>query len=193
VLTFLIDVFVYYDIVISMKLISMIMSSVLTHICLEKAAAAGLEQRTESFAIVLQGSVAEVMPLFGPLRETEWAPTWAPHFLHPPEGAQREGVVFKSTTSNGKEGLWLLTSYNISEGRVEYVSIIPGFTANEIKIRVVPERNGGSKATITYRRSALAPDGNEEVTKLDAHWADRQRAHWETAINAVLTTGSAHD
>jgi len=166
---------------------------VLTHIGLETAAAVSLEQRTESFAILLQGSVADVMPLFGPLRETEWAPSWAPRFLHPPEGAQREGVVFTTTTSKGKERLWLLTTYDIKDGRVEYVFITPGFTANEIKIHVVPKGDRQCKATITYRHSALAPEGNEEVTKLDAHWADEQRAHWETAINAALARGGAHD
>jgi hypothetical protein len=169
------------------------MLCVLTHICLQTAVAASLEQRTQSFTILLQGSIADAMPLFGPVREAEWAPSWAPRFLHPPEGAQREGIVFTTTTSKGQERLWLLTSYDINEGRVEYVFITPGFTANEIKIRVVPEGDRQCKATITYRHSALAPEGNEEVTKLDAHWADQQRVHWETAINAVLARGGAHD
>jgi len=129
------------------------------------------------------------MPLFGPVREAEWAPSWSPRFLHPPEGAQREGVVFTTTTSKRKNRLWVLTTYDIKEGRVEYVFITPGFTANEIKIHVVPEGDRQCKATITYRHSALAPEGNEEVTKLDAHWADEQRAHWETAINVALAKG----
>jgi hypothetical protein len=157
------------------------------------AVAAALEQRTQSFTIALKGSVAEVTPLFGPVREAEWAPSWAPHFLHPPEGAQREGVVFATTTSNGKERVWLLTAYDAKEGRVEYVFVALGFTANEIKIRVVADGDRHCKATITYRHSALAPEGNEEVDKLDAHWAEQQRVHWETAINSALAKGSAHD
>ena len=159
----------------------------------EIAVAAALEQRTQSFTIALQGSVADAMPLFGPMREVEWAPGWAPHFLHPPKGAQREGVIFTTTTNKGKERLWLLTAYDIKEGRVEYVIIMPGFTANEVKIRVVPDGDRQCKATITYRHSALAPEGNEDVNKLDAHWANQQRGHWETAINALLVKGGAHD
>ena len=150
------------------------------------AVAAALEQRTQSFTIALQGSVTDATPLFGPVREAESAPGWAPHFLYPPEGAQREGVVFTTTTSKGNERLWLLTAYDIKEGRVDYVIITPGFIANEVKIRVVSDGDRQCKATITYRHSALAPEGNEEVNNLDAHWADQQRVHWETAINALL-------
>src|SRR5438309_11332549 len=41
-------------------------------------AVAELEQRTQSFTISLKGSVADVTPLLGPVREAEWAPGWAP-------------------------------------------------------------------------------------------------------------------
>jgi hypothetical protein len=34
------------------------------------------EQRMQSFTIKLNGSVADVTPLFGPVREAEWAPDW---------------------------------------------------------------------------------------------------------------------
>ncbi len=85
-----------------------------------------VEQRTQSFTIILNGSVSDVTPLFGPVREAEWG-----------------------------------------------------------------EKH--CNATITYRRSALTPEGNEEVVKLNAHWAEEQRIHWETAINETLAKGGIHD
>jgi hypothetical protein len=145
-----------------------------------------LRQRTKSFTIALNGPVPKVTPLFGPIREAEWAPGWRPHFLHPLEGKQIEGAVFTTRSANGRERLWLLTDYNVDQGRVDYAVITPGFTANEIQIRVVDDGEQRSRATITYRHSALAPEGNDEVAKLDEHWADEQRAHWESAINALL-------
>jgi hypothetical protein len=69
----------------------------------------------------------------------------------------------------------------------------PALTTTEIKIRVVPDREQHCKATITYRRCALGPDGNEEVAKLDAHWAQEQRIHWAAAINEALAKGGIHD
>jgi hypothetical protein len=152
-----------------------------------EAGRAVVEQRTQSFTIGLNGSVADVTPLFGPVREAEWAPDWSPRFIHPAQALQREGAVFTTTSADGKN------RYDPRNGRVAYVVMAPAFTANEIKIRVVPYGEQHSRATITYRRSALAPEGNDEVAKLDAHWAERQRSHWETAINEALAKGGIHD
>jgi hypothetical protein len=151
------------------------------------------EQRTQSFTIRLNGSVADVTPFFGPVREAEWAPDWAPRFIHPAQGAQREGVVFTTRTGHNRDRFWLLTTYDAANGQVEYVVMIPAFTASEIKIRVIPDGEQHCKATIMYRRSALAPEGNEDVAKLDAHWAEEQRIHWETAINEALAKEGIHD
>jgi len=49
-----------------------------------------VEQRTQSFTIILNGSVSEVTPLFGPVREAEWAPDWSPRFIHLVQGVQCE-------------------------------------------------------------------------------------------------------
>jgi hypothetical protein len=159
----------------------------------EEAGPAVPEQRTQSFTVRLNGSVTDVTPLFGPVREVEWAPDWSPHFIYPAEGVQREGAVFTTTSGHGTDRLWLLTAYDVANGRVDYVVVTPAFMANEIKIRVVPDGEQHCKATITYRRSALTPEGNEEVAKLDAHWAAEQRIHWETAINQALSKGATHD
>jgi hypothetical protein len=159
--------------------------------CSAFAGTTTLEQREQNFTIRLNGSVAEVTPLFGPVREADWAPTWTPHFIHPVEGGQREGALFTVHSADGQERLWMLTAYEPKEGRVEYVVVVPGFTANQIKIRVVSDGEKRCQATITYRRSALGPEGNKEVAKLDAHWAEQQRTHWETAMNAFLAKGGA--
>ena len=158
-----------------------------------EAGMATVQQRAQSFTIGLNGSVADVTPLFGPVREAEWAPGWSPHFIHPAQGVQREGVVFTTTSDDGRDRLWLLTTYDLRNGRVEYVVITPAFMVSEIKIRVLSDGERHSSATITYRRSALAPDGNTEVAKLDAHWAQQQRIHWETAINGALARAVSND
>jgi hypothetical protein len=142
----------------------------------EEADRAVVEQRAQFFTIGLNGSVADITAFFGPVHEAEWAPGWSPRFIHPAQALQREGAVFTTTNADGKDRLRPLTTYDPGNGRVEYVVMAPAFTANEIKIRVVPDGEQHSKATITYRRSALAPEGNDEVAKLDAHWAEQQGA-----------------
>src|SRR5437764_460830 len=61
-----------------------------------------VEQRTQSFTIILNGSVSEVTPLFRPVREAEWAPDWSPRFIHLVQGVQREGVVFTRALERGE-------------------------------------------------------------------------------------------
>ena len=159
----------------------------------DETAAPLLEQRMQSFTIELDGSVTDVTPFFGPIREAEWAPGWSPRFIHPAIAAQREGVVFTTTGDHGRERLWMLTAYDVYNGRVEYVVMSPAFTVSEIKIRVAPDGKQRCKATIMYRRSALSPEGNDEVVKLDSHWSEEQRIHWEAAIDEALAKERIHD
>jgi len=177
----------YYDIVlILMNRILWFVGLFGIPLVIQAGPAVELQQREQSFTIRLNGSVNEVSPLFGPVREAEWAPGWTPQFIHQPSGGQHEGAVFTTTGADGKERLWMLTVYAPAEGQIEYVVITPGVTANQIKIRVVPDGPNHSQATIIYRHSAVTPEGNQEVAKLDDHWAEQQRLHWETAINHCL-------
>ena len=153
--------------------------------------AAALAQRTQSFTLSLAAPVAEATPLFGPVREREWSPHWAPSFLHPPEGAQQEGAVFTTRTPSGYEQVWLLTEYDPAGGRVAYAVVMPNFLAVTITIRVVADGPQRSTAIVTYRRSALVPRANDEVNTLDAAWAAHQGPQWEAAINAALAKGRA--
>jgi hypothetical protein len=137
-------------------------------------------------------SVPEATALFGPVRESEWAPSWKPHFLHPSEGAQTEGAVFTAVSGDGRERLWLLTGFDPNTGHVDYVFISPGFSAAELKIRVAPEGDDRCKATVTYRYSALTAKGNEEVTKANSDWAEQHRAHWQHGLDNQNETDVKH-
>lgn len=152
-----------------------------------------LAQRSESFTVTLKGAVPQVTPLFGPVREAEWAHAWKPDFIHPAEGAQQEGTVFKVHGADGRERIWLLSGYDVEQGRVEYVFVAPNFTITELKINIAPAGDGRSKATVTYRYSALSPEGNQEVAKIDSRWAEEHRHHWQAALDEAISKYPAHD
>jgi len=152
-----------------------------------------LEQRTESFTVFVKGSVAETTPLFGPVRESEWAPTWKPHFLHPSGGGQAEGVLFTAVSGDGHERLWLMTRFDANAGQVDYVFISPGFTAAELKIRVAADGPDKCKVTVTYRYSALSPQGNQEVAKVNSDWAEQHRIHWQHGLDTLGENHVAHE
>lgn len=145
--------------------------------------------RQQDFILHLNGPVSEVAPLFGPVREADWAPGWNPQFVHPRAPTQAEGAVFITDGQGGRDRIWMVTVYDEKEGRIEYVVITPGVTVNQIKIRISPEGTDRSRAAVTYRHTALSPEGRTEVEKLDGAWSEQQRSHWEAAINAALARG----
>jgi hypothetical protein len=155
-------------------------------------ASTGLLQEARSFTFDLPAAVADATPLFGPVREREWAPEWAPRFLHPVVPAQRDGAVF-TTVGHDRTRLWVLTEYDPSAGRLVYLVTDPGFLVTEIKIAVVATGDRTSRATVTYRRSALTDRANEQVRALTADWAAEQAHHWGTAIAAALKRSRGHE
>src|ERR1700740_3162829 len=138
-------------------------------------AAATLAQQTQSFTVFLKGSISVVTPLFGPIREAEWAPGWAPHFVNPAEGAQREGVVFTTKDAQGKERIWVVTDYDANEGRIGYAFVTPGFAVPSLGIRFKRHHDGRRKETVTYSFMAMVPEATDYVNQHDAHWAQQQR------------------
>jgi hypothetical protein len=144
-----------------------------------------LAQRTQSFTFDLPAPVEAATPLFGPVREREWSPEWAPRFLHPSEPVQRAGAVF-TTAGQGGTRLWVLTTYDPAAGHVAYVVNDPDFLLTEIEISVTPNGPRASRATVTYRRSALTGRANDQVEALTPAWAAEQARHWGAAIAAAL-------
>jgi hypothetical protein len=156
---------------------------------------APLAQSTSTFELLLDGPAERAFPLFGPVREAEWARGWAPRFLFPKGGAQSEGTVFTTAAGHGGHGddLWVLTEYEPAAGRIGYVVTSPGVVLAEIKIRVAPAGGDRSRATVTYRRTALSPGANEHVSGFTHQWEESQRVHWEHAINAALDKERGRD
>jgi hypothetical protein len=150
-----------------------------------------LTQSTSTFAITLQAPPGRALPLFGPVREAEWAHGWSPRFLYPAGGAQREGTVFMTHDEDRGHAVWVLTDLDEADGRVGYVLVSPGFVLMEIKIRLAPVGEHQSRATVTYRRTALADAANHFVSGFTHEWEEKQQAYWEGAINAALQ--KSHD
>jgi hypothetical protein len=70
--------------------------------------------------------------------------------VNPAEGKQREGVVFTTQDHQGRERVWVVTDYDAKEGRVSYAVVTPGFVVTTLRIRLRPDGDRRSTATITY-------------------------------------------
>ncbi len=142
-----------------------------------------------SIVIDLEAPPAVVLPLFGPIREAEWAHGWNPTMLYPADGRQISGSVFK--TGHDHEVTWILTRFDDSALEVAYAQVLPAAWAGEVLIRLKPTAHGRKQATVTYRRTALAPDADRRVEEFGREFA-QQRDHWQDAINHRLRAIAGH-
>jgi hypothetical protein len=149
--------------------------------------AAGVVHTSVTFSFVAKGSMDAVAPLFGAGRERAWAPGWQPEILWPTDGRDRSGMIF--TVAHGHtQSAWVNTRFDLRNGDVQYVYVVPETLATVITIGMRPD-HGATHVTVTYDRTALTEVANARVLQLAEH--DKQAASkWQNQINGFLASGS---
>ena len=147
---------------------------------------------TRSYTQHLAAPPGEVFPLLGPVGEKKWGGEgWTPRFIYPVGGADEAGCVF-ATGAPDAETIWMLTTFDRTAGRVEYVQMTPGMRVTRLQIDLRPEGSEGTTAEIRYTWTSLS-DKNEAFLAMHAGPAfDHAMAQWEGAVNAYLNANSRH-
>ncbi len=147
-------------------------------------------QITRTMTLDLPAAADAVFPLFGPVREAEWSPDWAPGFVAAGPGTRTaDGAVFTTGPAEART-IWVMTDYDAGRREVRYVHVRSGGVVAQLRIDVAPASAHASRASVTYRLTALGPDGGDALTHFDASFP-HIRAHWEQAIGAALSRGGA--
>lgn len=152
-----------------------------------QAASEARRQATRSFAFTASSSFEHTFPLFGPVREAEWEPAWAPVFVHPPGGSNDQpGTVFVTAGyTPGSQRIWVMTDHDSAAGLVRYVTIQPGHSTAEIQVHVRSLGADTCQVTVTYRRTGLSAEGNGFVDAFAAGF-EQEGPHWEAMVNRRL-------
>ncbi len=128
-------------------------------------------------------------PLFEPVGERSWAAGWDPVFLHPADGAAREGAVFLTRAAGEPDTVWMIALHRPEEHHVAYARITPGIRAVRVDVRCRPEGAGATLATVTYEYTALSEEPDPYVEGLDeARYREGIEA-WGRAIADHLRHG----
>lgn len=145
------------------------------------------KQATRAIEFTARGSFDEVFPLFGPLREAEWAHDWKPTFVFPAQGTNDQaGAVFTTEGhSPDRQRVWIMTDYDRSAGAIRYVTVEAGHSTAEIRIRVTPVNAVTCAVTVTYRRTALSPEGDGSIDVFAAQF-EKEAPHWKEMVNRRL-------
>ena len=144
---------------------------------------------THTATIHLHGALERVFPLFTPIGEKDWAPGWEPKIVFPAGPQAAEGMVF--TVDEGKDGTayWIITRYEPAAHRIAYANVLPGYLFNRIEIACRAVSDNQTDVTVTYQHTALNDAGNRFVEQVDDAHYQKRMAHWQYAIDHLLTTG----
>lgn len=145
-------------------------------------------QRVErSATIQIHSPVDNVFPLFGPVREKDWAHGWDPLILFPKDSLVAKHMVFR--TQGGLHGsketyTWTIVNYEPQKYFIEYL-----VSASErlwfISISCTPDNNTTS-ATITYSYTGFTAAAiGKNKRSIEEMFASNLK-DWEQALNDYL-------
>ncbi|MFZ6001691.1 MAG: hypothetical protein ACOYW3_14370 [Bacteroidota bacterium] len=144
-------------------------------------------QRTASF--VVKAPIEKAFPLFGPVREKEWAAGWEPQIIYSNHPEVEEHMIFKTPPRHDGESeyIWIVTQYQPRDYFIEYtVSTLQRVWFITVKCE---SQNDHTRVSVTYSYTGLTPEGNQmNKQALDRMYANNLK-DWEEAINYFLSTG----
>jgi hypothetical protein len=148
------------------------------------------ERITRTATFTVQGKIENVFPLFGPIREKEWAEGWEPEILYrSSESVLVEEHMIFQTNGRANEGkyTWVITQFQPEKHSIEYTVS----TSERIWfIRVVCRPSSSSTdVTVSYTYTGLSEEGNKKNGQALARMFADDLKDWEAAINHYLRTG----
>lgn len=136
----------------------------------------------KSATIRLNGPIEQVFPLFGPIREKEWAEGWDPEIIFPKDTLVGKHMVFQ--THNPETFTWVIVNYEPGDFLIEYL-----VTASERLwfITVICSPVGiETYATVTYSYTGFTPAANKKNYEAISRMFSSNLKDWEDAINNYL-------
>jgi hypothetical protein len=135
--------------------------------------------------IQVQAPLTQAFMFFTPEGERAWVPGWEPEYLHPTDGALREGLTFRTRHLGEEPILWLVSRCDPARGTLEYVRITPQSRMGTVTVQCRAVDASATEATVTYRLTALSSPGEAALDVFAAEF-DAMLASWESAINVPL-------
>ena len=143
---------------------------------------------SRSAEITVDAPIKIAFPLFGPIREKEWADGWNPEILYANSDLEKH-MIF-TTPSQYEDEIqytWILTGLFTDIYKVEYTVS----TRERIWFITVQCIDAGDKtnARITYTYTGLTDQGNRRNEESLKRMFRSNLQDWQDAINYYLKTG----
>ncbi|MGD0160207.1 MAG: hypothetical protein ABSB89_07915 [Candidatus Bathyarchaeia archaeon] len=145
-------------------------------------------QVTRSHVLSLNGGIVDVFGLFDPIGEKKWSEDWNPSIIFPPSGI-RQGTVFETRGMDGKETIWVISTFDRNNPSLTYTTVTPGFKVTIIEVKCEPYGTSHTKARVTYTVTSLSEKGNQYLDSFSEDYYCEMMTHWKEAINHYLQHG----
>src|SRR5437868_2158823 len=107
---------------------------------------------SHQFSFTIHAPMKAAAPLFGAHAERAWAgPEWDPQFIFPHPATDKEGMVF-TVAHPHMRATWVNTIFDLKNGRVQYVYLIPDALATRIDIHITAPNVSTTNVDVVYER-----------------------------------------
>lgn len=146
------------------------------------------ERLHRSASILIDAPIEKTFPLFGPVREKEWAAGWEPEMLFTNNPLVEEHMIFQTKGHEGEgKYTWAVTTFQPERHLIEYtVSTIERIWFIRVECASQGEK---TSATISYTYTGLTEEGNRKNKSAIERMYKHNLNDWQTAINYYLKTG----
>jgi hypothetical protein len=146
---------------------------------------------SRSGSLEFEAPLDRVFPLFGPVREAEWADGWQPDVLYSQSPlAEEAGAIFLTEHPGEPQTIWIVNRFDPVQHAVEYWRITPGLRLAQVTVACQPTQSGGTQASVTYTFTALSEAGNQVLEAFTEDHYAAMMAHWQEAIAGCVSRQS---
>jgi hypothetical protein len=147
------------------------------------------ERVSKCASIKLDDSIEKVFPLFGPIREKDWAHGWDPEIIYPASKEVEANMIFRTKARDLSEEYytWVITQFLPDQYQIEYTVSTPNriwFIGIECS-----KRSSKTIAKICYTYTSLTPRGTELNRDALKRMYVEDLKDWQHAINYYLKNG----
>ena len=126
------------------------------------------------------------MPLFCPVREADWIPSWDPVEVFSASGVVEPDCAF-ITEDKGRQSHWFVTRFDADAGQVEMVKCTPEVTICRLTIEVHPRGDDRSHVDVTYAHTSIGSEGDKLVDSFTEEFYAEFMGSWQQMMNDYVT------
>ncbi|RMG30314.1 MAG: hypothetical protein D6730_02690 [Bacteroidetes bacterium] len=143
---------------------------------------------SHTYIQTINGSLADIMPLYCPVREVDWCEGWDPKVVYSHSGLVEQDCIF-ITPHGEEEVVWIVTDYEVEKGYVRMYHHVPGALITKLEIQLTPLDEKKTRAVLTYTKTSLSELGDKALQAFTQESYEEMMDAWEKAMNHYLATG----